>query len=170
MIEDNPPVPPALPQGPFSGREAFGQRVREALAAAASEGWSELVLSDSSFADWPLGERDVVQSLHQWARAGRRFTLLAMGFDDLVRRQPRFVQWRRQWDHLIVCRKAGTNDPLAVPSVLWSPAWVLERHDPVRSVGATGCEPERRVAARESLQEWLERKSSPAFPATVLGL
>jgi len=160
----------ALEQGRFSGREAFRQRVREALAAAARDGWGELVLSDASFADWPLGEREVVHSLQQWSCAGRRFTLLASQFDDLVRQQPRFVQWRRQWDHLIVCRKASTRDPMALPSVLWSPSWVLQRHDPVRSVGVAGQEPERRVALREVLDDWLDRKSTPAFPASVLGL
>lgn len=160
----------ALPTGRFEGREAFAVLVRQALAAAAQAGWAELVLSDASFADWPLGEREVVQSLQQWSRAGRRCTLLALDFDDLVRRQPRFVQWRRQWDHLIACRKAATPDPLALPSVLWSPEWVLQRHDPVRSVGVAGHEPERRVQLRQTLDEWLERRSTPAFPATVLGL
>lgn len=160
----------ALPTGRFEGREAFAALVRQALAAAAQAGWAELVLSDASFADWPLGEREVVQSLQQWSRAGRRCTLLALDFEDVVRRHPRFVQWRRQWDHLIVCRKAATPDPLALPSVLWSPEWVLQRHDPVRSVGIAGQEPQRRVQLRQALDEWLERRSVPAFPATVLGL
>ncbi|AVO50163.1 hypothetical protein C6568_13565 [Melaminivora suipulveris] len=159
-----------LLQGRFEGRDAFRQLVRDALVTAAREGWNELVLSDASFADWPLGEREVVQALQQWSGAGRRFILLAAGFDDLVRRQPRFVQWRRQWDHILVCRKASTSDPLALPSALWSPAWVAQRLDPMRSVGIAGAEPERRVRLREVLDEWLERKSAPAFPATVLGL
>jgi hypothetical protein len=38
-----------------------------------------------------------------------------------------------------------------------------------RSHGYCGSEPERRVALRETLKEWLQ-KSSPAFPATTLGL
>jgi hypothetical protein len=40
----------------------------------------------------------------------------------------------------------------------------------VRCVGVTGREPDRRVLLREALNEWQERKSSPGFPATVLGL
>ncbi len=164
------PPPPPLPDGPFDGREAFRALVRAALAEAAARGWGELVLSDADFADWPLGERAVVQSLHDWARAGRRCTLLAQDFSELARSQPRFVQWRRQWDHLVTARRAATTDALAVPSALWSPAWVLQRHDPVRSHGSTGTAPERRVLLRQALDEWLLRQSSPAFAASTLGL
>ncbi|AVP58516.1 hypothetical protein [Pulveribacter suum] len=169
-MDDANAAAPALPEGRFEGREDFRQRVRDALAAAAREGWGELILADADFIDWPLGERDVVDSLQQWSRTGRRCTLLALDYAELVRRHPRFVQWRRQWDHIITCRKAMGSDPLAVPSALWSPAWVLQRRDPVRSVGTTDSEPGRRVQLRETLDEWLERKSSPAFPASVLGL
>jgi hypothetical protein len=40
---------------------------------------------------------------------------------------------------------------------------------PERCNGVSGSEPERRVAVREQLAEWLQ-KSSPAFPSTTLGL
>ena len=65
----------SLPAGRFEGRVAFQQLVRDALACAAREGWPELILSDASFHDWPLGERAVADSLQDWARAGRRFVL-----------------------------------------------------------------------------------------------
>lgn len=159
-----------LPNGRFEGREAFQQLVRDALQCAAREGWSELVLSDANFHDWPLGERAVAESLDAWSRTGRRMVLLALNFDELVRWHARFVQWRVRWDHIITCRRARASDPLDLPSALWSPGWVLQRHDPVRCVGVTGGEPDRRVLLRETLAEWLERKSSPGFPATVLGL
>ena len=169
-MDDATAVAPALPEGRFEGREEFRQRVRDALATAAREGWGELILADADFVDWPLGEREVVEALQQWSRAGRRCTLLALDYAEVVHRHPRFVQWRRQWDHLVTCRKGTGSDPLALPSALWSPAWVLQRQDPVRSVGTTGSEPGRRVQLREALDEWMERKSSPAFPASVLGL
>ena len=60
---DNDPVPVTLPEGRFEGRVAFQQLVRDALACAAQEGWNEIILSDASFEDWPLGERAVVESL-----------------------------------------------------------------------------------------------------------
>lgn len=158
-----------LPQGRFEGREAFGERIRLALAAAARDGWPELVLCDASFEDWPLGERAVADSLQAWAGAGRRLTLLARSYDEVLRRHARFVTWRRTWDHLIqarACKSVAVSD---FPSVLWSPAWTLQRLDLKRSTGVSGPEAERRVVLRETIDECL-RQSAPAFPASTLGL
>lgn len=67
----NPTDPhPGLPQGPFIGRESFRAILRQALAEAAQDGWREVIVCDASFQDWPLGEREVVQALDTWARAG----------------------------------------------------------------------------------------------------
>jgi hypothetical protein len=158
-----------LPQGRFEGRMAFEQLVRDALACAAAEGWREIVLSDASFADWPLGERAVAQSLQDWSASGRRCILLARRWDEVPRRHPRFVSWRQTWSHLIEARGCPSADPLELPSALWSPGWVMQRLDPQHCAGVSGAEPERRVAVRELLDAWLQ-KSSPAFPATTLGL
>jgi len=159
-----------LPQGRFEGREAFQQLVRDALACAAAEGWPEIILSDADFHDWPLGERAVVESLQAWAKTGRRMTLLACRYDDVVRRHARFVQWRRTWDHILNCRRSSAADVLDLPSAIWSPGWVLQRLDPERCIGVTGVEPERRVLLRETLNEWVRNKSSLGFPSTTLGL
>ena len=78
------PAAPALPHGRFEGREAFRQRVRDALACAAREGWREIVLSDADFHDWPLGERAVIESLNDWARSGRKLVMLAKTYDELM--------------------------------------------------------------------------------------
>ena len=156
MTDAVTPAPslPDLPSGRFSGREAFMQLVRDGLATAARDGWSEIIVSDSNFHDWPLGELAVIESLQQWAHSGH----------------PRFVRWRGTWDHIISCRRSPSADPLDLPSAFWSPAWVMHRLDPVRCVGVAGFEPERRVLLRESLNEWLRSKSSPGFPSTTLGL
>lgn len=164
------PAAAPLPGGRFEGREAFQQLVRDALARAAVEGWPELILCDANFHDWPLGERAAAESLQQWARTGRRLTLLAADYGEVLRRHARFVQWRVRWDHIIVCRRAAVGDAQDVPSAIWSPHWVLQRHDPLRCNGVTGGEPERRVLLREAINEWLERKSTPGFPASTLGL
>ena len=169
----NPPsaaAPGELPSGRFASRETFIQLVRDALATAARDGWEEIVVSDAHFHDWPLGERAVVESLQAWARTGRRFTMLARSYDEVIRRHARFVRWRGTWDHIITCRRSASADPLDIPSVLWSPQWVMHRLDPERCVGVTGREPERRVLVRETLKEWLHGKSAPGFPASTLGL
>lgn len=159
-----------LPEGRFSGREAFQQLVRDALAAAAREGWREIILSDANFHDWPLGERAVVESLQEWARGGRRMTMLACSYDEIVRRHARLVRWRGTWDHILTCRVSPAADPLDIPSAIWSPEWVLQRIDPDRCVGITGREADRRVLLRETLNEWIRSKSAPGFPSTTLGL
>ena len=159
----------ALPSRRFEGREDFRQLLRDAFATAAREGWRELILCDASFAEWPLGERAVIDSLQSWSRSGRHVTLLAKRYDDVVRMHPRFVQWRGTWSHIVTAGACTSADALDLPSALWSPAWVLERRDIERSSGYCGSEPERRIALRESLNEWL-RQATPAFPATTLGL
>lgn len=158
-----------LPSGRFEGRATFQQLVRDALACAAREGWRELVLCDPDFSDWPLGERAVAEALQAWSAGGRRCTLLARRWDEVVRRHPRFVGWRVTWAHIIDARACRSADPLEFPSAIWSPGWVLQRLDVERSNGYSGAEPERRLLLRETLNEWL-RKSSPSFPANTLGL
>ena len=162
-------LPDVPAEGRFTGRTEFQQQVRDALARAAAEGWREIILCDANFEDWPLGEAAVAQSLSAWSKAGRHCTLLARSYDTLAGRHPRFVTWRRTWSHLIEARACTSADPLDLPSALWSPAWVLQRVDPVRCVGVSGSDPGRRVRLRENLSEWLAR-SAPAFPATTLGL
>jgi hypothetical protein len=162
-------APAALPSGRFEGREAFQQLVRDALACAAREGWREIILSDADFEDWPLGERDVAQSLQDWSTGGRRCVLLARRWDGVVRRHARFVTWRRTWAHIIEARACASADPLEIPSAIWSPGWVMQRVDPERCNGFSGGEPDRRLMLRENLNEWL-LKSSPSFPAVTLGL
>jgi len=159
----------SLPSRRFEGREDFRQLIRDALACAAREGWRELILSDASFEDWPLGERAVAESLQAWSSSGRRCLLLARRYDQALRQHPRFVQWRGLWSHIVTATAVPSADPLDLPSVFWSPAWVLERRDAEHSHGWCGAEPERRVLLRETLNEWL-KKASPAFPATTLGL
>ena len=159
-----------LPAGRFSGREAFQQLVRDALATAAREGWREIILSDADFHDWPLGERAVVESLQEWARGGRRLTFLACNYNEVIRRHARLVRWRTTWDHILTCRACPAADPLDIPSAIWSPQWVLHRLDPDRCAGVTGTEPSRRVLLQEVLGEWVRSKSAPGFPATTLGL
>jgi hypothetical protein len=159
----------ALPSRRFEGRVEFRQLLRDAFACAARDGWREIILSDASFEDWPLGERGVADSLQAWAKSGRHLVLLARSYDGMVRQHARFVQWRASWSHIITATACPAADPLVLPSALWSPSWVLERRDLDRSNGFCGSEPDRRVAVRETLKEWLQQ-STPAFPATTLGL
>ena len=59
----------------INSRAEFQAALREALAEAATAGSRELWLSDLDYADWPLGEREVVASFERWAASSRRITL-----------------------------------------------------------------------------------------------
>jgi hypothetical protein len=159
----------SLPSGRFSGREAFSQLVRDALACAAREGWQEMILSDATFEDWPLRELAVVESLQAWSASGRRMILLASSYDQVLRLHPRFVGWRRTWGHIIDCRVLRTSTPADFPSAIWSRNWFMRRMDAQHSTGVCGQDPERALGLKEFLDEKIGN-SSVGFPASTLGL
>ena len=156
--------------GRFEGRAAFDYQVLHFLQRAADEGWPELVVADPDFADWPWGTAAAMELLNRWARQGRQMTVLAYRFDALPRRHPRWVQWRTTWDHKLQCRKLLARDVSRVPSALWSPQWAVRRLDVERCVGMASAERPEIVKLGEELQEWVKHQSTPAFPASVLGL
>lgn len=163
------PQPEELPEGRLQGRQVFTALVRQALDCAARERWGHLVLCDPDFADWPLGERSVIDSLDAWAGRGRRIQFLARDFSRLRELHPRLVQWRTTWSHIVeahACRSVSGGE---LPSAIWSPGWVMERIDVERCVLVAGRTPERRTELQERLQAcW--QQGSPSFPATTLGL
>jgi len=158
-----------LTTGRFVGRLAFEQRVRDALNCAAREGWQEIVLSDASFLDWPLHEQSVLESLQAWSKPGRRMTLLAISFDEVIRHHARFVSWRQTWDHILDCRVCRSLAPADFPSVIWSRDWFLHRFDCQRSSGICSADRERGVLLKQVLDEAV-RNSSVGFAASTLGL
>ena len=158
-----------LPEGRLEGHALFVDLVRQALATAASEGWSRIVLCDADFADWPLGERDVVAALHAWSARGRTLQLIARDYRDLRERHPRFVQWRVTWAHLVEAHACVGASGAELPSAIGSPVWTLERLDPLRNTLVASVDAERRVALQERVNECWHR-STPSFPASQLGL
>lgn len=160
---------PSLPRGRFTGPQNFQRHIHEALACAAREGWRDLLLCDFNFEDWPLNTREVHDSLTAWARPGRRLTLLAVRYDEVVRRHPRFVAWRQRWDHLLDCRIGRATTPEDFLGALIGPRWFLQRLDRPRCVCVCGEGPEQLIALREAIASRV-RGSAPGFPASTLGL
>lgn len=153
-------------EGSFAGREDFLARVRVSLVQAAEQQWSELVLCDPDFEDWPLGERGVVDALNAWAVHGQRLRVLATGFQLLQRRHDRFMNFRRQWSHKIECRTVGRDDP---PSLLLGPRWLLQRLDRERCTGLGSFDAGRVLRARERFEErWGTGRAG--LHGSVLGL
>ena len=154
----------------MAGRSEFQAAVRAALAEAATAGWRELWLCDADFANWPLGEPGVVESLTQWAGPQRRLTVLALHFDEVSRRHARWIQWRRQWAHAVHCRALQELQPDDVPAMLYAPGRLsLRLLDPLRCRGIVSRLPADGLRARE-LIDAISQRSAEAFPATTLGL
>jgi hypothetical protein len=163
------PALPSLPEGPFDGREAFDAHLRSAFDAAAQQGWREIVFSDPSFVDWPLGERSTIAALQAWAASGRSLLMLAENFKVFDQAHARFVTWRRLWSHVVDARACSGAGAPPVPSLVFTPTWTLRRIDVERSRGVCSAQAGSRRDMRELIDECL-RHARPAFPASTLGL
>jgi len=167
---DEPKTPETTAARPLATRGECQQAVRDALGMAAAQGCRELWLCDGDYADWPLGEKAVIESLSAWAYAHRRLTVLARSFDELPRRHARWVEWRRQWAHVVDCRLLNEEDAAAAPWLLLAPGVVAVRvFDPVHYRGSLSEDPADALRCRE-LVDALSQRSTDSFPATTLGL
>ncbi len=159
----------ASPHRIVTTRSDFQEVLREGFRLAQAAGCREVFISDIDFADWPLGERAVLDTLTQWAYAHRKFTMLARHYDEVVKRHPRWVAWRRQWAHVVECR-ALEDGVIDCPSLLLAPGAVVIRlldRDNHRASVSFERGDERRE--REAIDACLQR-SVESFPASTLGL
>lgn len=147
----------------------FADAIRSALERAAQEQWKSMVWCDTTFHEWPLGERAVIELLNHWAGTGRNLVMIAEDYQYLVRHHSRFVQWRKTWSHIIDCRARRGVDEEDFPCALWSPQWAMQRMNGTRNRWVLDLDPLTRVRLKENLDEHY-RQSTPAFPATTLGL
>ena len=156
--------------GLIASRAEFLEALRLAFADAAMIGCRELWLCDTDFADWPLGERTVVEQLRQWAGLQRRLTLLATSFDEVVRCHPRWVEWRRQWSHVVHCRANTDLEIGQMPTLLLAPGLISVRlSDAVHHRGRWSREAADEVPCRELIDAVLQH-SEETFPVTTTGL
>lgn len=154
----------------LDGRSACLDALREAITLAADEGCRTMYWCDADFADWPIGEKAVVEALTRWAQAHRRLTVLAANFERFHERFPRWVQFRRQWAHVVECRSHESLEPAQWPGLLLAPGLVTVRVlDRRWQRGSWSRRRDDELAARE----WIDataQQSGDAFPATTLGL
>ena len=154
----------------LSSRSEFHEALRTAFDRVAAQGCREIWLCDPDFADWPLGEIAVVDSLTRWALAHRKLVVLAQHYDEIVRKHPRWVTWRRQWSHVVECRAIEEVEPGAMPSMFLAPGVVTVRlFDPENYRASVSTAAADAVRAKEALDVVLQR-SNEAFAATTLGL
>ena len=155
---------------PITSRAEFLDAIRSSFALAAAEGAREIAIVDPNFADWPLNERAVIDSLSAWVDSQRILTVFAYSFDEFARRQSRFVEWRRQWAHAVHCRNDPDLEAEQVPTLLLAPGITcLRLLDRVRHRGTVSKRPVDLTECRETLDALLQR-SVEAFPVTTLGL
>ena len=156
--------------GLITTRGEFQAALRSAIADAASAGSRELWLCDEDFAEWPLGEREVIAQLTKWAASTRRITLLARSFDELVRRHPRFVTWRRDWAHIISCRANREVASGEMPSIFVATGTISVRlSDVLHHRGRWSRLAADELRCKEQFDA-ISQRSEESFPASATGL
>ena len=159
-----------MSEGLITSRSEFHAALRLAFAEAATAGSHALWLADPDFGDWPLGEREVVDSLSRWVASSRHFTIVARDFDAIARRHPRWVTWRRQWAHVVTCRTNAELEAGEMPTLLLASGTVTVRlSDAVHHRGRLARDGAEELRCKEVLDAVLQR-SEEAFPATTTGL
>ena len=151
-------------------RADFDAAVLWALQNALARQSRRLLLADPDFADWPLGQPEVLEALQRWLRLPqRRLVLLAAHYTEVPRRHPRFVAWRPDWAHAVETWSPPA-ELAALPSVMIDDGPLcLHRlaQTPLRATVALDAQAAR--AWREQLGAVLQQ-SEAAFPVHTLGL
>ena len=130
----------------------------------------EVWLVDRHFADWPLDETAVLNSLAAWLRSGGgRLVIVGLDFETTARALPRFARWRRDWSHCIDLRcptdglMGASLRGLVAGDLVWqwldAPDWRLRQLS----------NPLQRQILQEQLADFLQR-CEPSWPTTSLGL
>jgi len=162
------------PAGPtrrtITSRLEFHEALRSAFGLAAEAQALEMRLCDRDFADWPLGERAVVDQLTRWAGPRRRLLLIASTFDEVPRRHARWTEWHRTWSHVVECRANEELEHEQFPTLCVVPGVVSVRlMDVARHRGIASYEASDEQACLEAIDA-VSQRSVPAFPPTALGL
>jgi hypothetical protein len=155
----------------FTSRQAFRDGIVKAVVGAAVEGRREICWVDADFADWPLDDAHLLDALSRWARQpDRKFTMIARNFDAVVRRHPRFTQWRRTYAHRVECRVAPEVSPQEMPTLMLAgDLYSLQLLDRDRWVGRW-LDDEADVKAWREVVDAIVHRSEGGFPANTLGL
>lgn len=169
MSDEMVPTPPAI-----DSRAGFAAAIRWGFERAMREGGRtrRIVCVDREFGAWPLDEPELLSQLTAWLKGGaqRQLVLLAASFDEVPRRHPRFVAWRRLFTHAVFPFEAPEDVAGALPTLLLDDDGTLVRLiDPVHWRGRASADERSVLPWREQIDAVLQR-SEAAFPAQSLGL
>lgn len=160
-----------LPEGVFEGREAFEDRVRALLRAAAPLGVRRIDWVSQSPLDWPLEDDALLQELAGWLRpAGRLWCWVAPDLEPLRHRRPRLTRWRATWGHRLRCLSPDEPGLLDGPGLLLlRDVAVLSLQDPLRWRGrVSGARPDLQQAAHQV--DAVLQRCTESFSVTTLGI
>lgn len=159
----------STPSALIDGRSEFTAAVRQALSRAAQERARELCFVDPDFGAWPLEDDELLDALGAWARLPKRqLLMIASCFDDLPRRCPRFVAWRRNWAHVVECRTTEVETS-QVPTLLLAGAHSLMLADRLRWRGHWLAD-DNEIGQWREVVDVLVQRSDVDFPANTLGI
>jgi hypothetical protein len=161
------PNPPPL----IDSRRQFHEGLRWLMDQASVHTTRSLWFVDRDFADWPLGDAAFVDALARWLRLPqRRLVLLAADYDEVPRRHPRFVTWRRDWSHAISPFAAPDDLASRLPHLAFGDTGlVLHLFDALHWRGRAGLDEQEARGWHDEIDAVLQR-SEPAFPVQTLGL
>jgi hypothetical protein len=164
--EDGAAAPPRI-----ASRADFSAALRWGFEAAMSADARHILCVDRDFEHWPLDDVELHAALTAWLRRPqRRLTLLAGQFDEVPRRHPRFVVWRRAWAHAITTMAAPEEFADSLPTLLVDDGAVLvQLFDAQHWRGRAERDARTARLRRDELDVILQR-SSASFPVNTLGL
>ena len=156
---------------PIDSRHSFAAAVCWGFKTAIGQNARRIYCTDADFANWPLEDAALQQQLGIWLRRPqRRLTLLALNFDEVPRRQPRFARWRRCFVHAIDSWQAPPEAKLQLPTLLVSDGAVcVHLVDALQWRGGAALGSQQAHAWRDQIDAVLQR-SEPAFAANTSGL
>jgi hypothetical protein len=155
----------------IDSRAGFTAALRWAFERSIERHARRIVCADPSFNDWPLDDPALLTRLTAWLRTPqRKLVLLATQFDDLPRRQPRFVGWRVDWVHAVEAWSPPEEDRVEMPTVMVDDdSTSVELIDAVHWKGHADIDSRIARLWRERIDALLQR-SEPALPVNRLGL
>lgn len=171
MTDD--PIPAAGPAQPpaIDARTGWVQALLWGFDSAMAAGAHQIVCVDPDFAHWPLDDAALHRALAGWLRRPqRRLVLLAAHFDEVPRRHPRFMGWRRDWVHAMATLVVPEECAAGLPQRLLDDGDVsVQLFDATHWRGRAARDARTAQALRLETDALLQH-ASPAMALNVLGL
>lgn len=164
--------PASAPPPVIDSRAAFTEALRWGFEQAVQRRARRVLCVDRDFAEWPLDEPALHTLWTDWLRPGQnRLVLLAQHYDEVPRRQPRFVAWRAAWSHAVETWSPAEDAAAAELPTLLVDDGPLSVHlvDAVHWRGRAERDARSARQWRDQLEAVLQR-SERAFPVHPLGL